>query len=327
MCLRQLEYTGVNDEGNLEALCPPQIKRWHDTSAIIPAKNHAWIHLIKDTDITFTMAVATTVCLNYPRKSFPDLGNRCWLIQSDTDHYSVLETALTWSGDDTNDPLHKAWTQNDLQGHKMNLRSRGILKIESVIAEKQVLVRWKKSIELSKGIRSMLVKDHKSTTYFEQMHRETQPCIYAFVLSDQVSRLKIPPEHMLLQQSENGHAGKKGHAQASPAGDNCHQESKLNKYDVAEMTCPAIGGPNEMIKSVSHAAKGKARLYPVNNVQGLAKSHHEDDTSYAMLNHTTEDAEASNYTEPNRAEVIPFGYRQPGYPNSVISELTGFRRP
>ena len=282
LCLKYLEYTGVNEDGNLEALCPTQDEQWYNESTVIPAKSHTWIRLIKDTDVTMTMAIATVTYLDYPWQFDQLLGRSCRVLRSYTSHYSVLETTLVWAGDDRDNPLYDKGKHKDLLGLKMYLKLRGTLKVEHVLAEKQVLVRWEESIEMLKGLRTFLHLDSDSTMYFELMNKESQPYIYAMVLSDEISRLKVPPDTMLLpltRISNHGKAAKRDLDSALKMKTLSHQAIEPNGPDMTTKSDDVMHGSEQLEESVSYAGKRKAKigverdLQPVHSFQVAADSY------------------------------------------------------
>ncbi|KAH8588573.1 hypothetical protein B0O99DRAFT_693388 [Bisporella sp. PMI_857] len=201
LCLKELKNTGVNKDGQFDALWIPERDREYIATLI--EKVHGWIPILKESLSCCTMAVIATRCLEF---SDSECGRRCqgpYLGNIEAKGFSVFETRLIInpqakipggfelrSSKHTED--HRRWSVSKVEvGTEIFLGSQGRLRVISSLKRIGILVEWDNNIlkdlkyEIKEDFRKLVLRSppgpcHREYTENEKL--EVKP-IPLFVIS------------------------------------------------------------------------------------------------------------------------------------------------
>ena len=186
--------TGITSTGDLETL---SMQNGPDSEclATIPASQHTWAGLLKESIHSATFAIASSSCLSFRYFGEEGLqGQRCRLFKSSKEQYSVLETAVvpvppyeasnpSWSSEV---PVEKCLA---LEAAKAQM-----LKVKWHLPGNALLVHWS-NVEFLRAASVCLVGDTAVVRYRERIsdsQEELRVAVRTFVISKRVNKLPRP---------------------------------------------------------------------------------------------------------------------------------------
>lgn len=166
-CLEELLDTGIADgRSDLTALHVPRLAS--DRSVMVCQKEQSWIGMLKDTEESATMAVASEVCLQFKHSH----GQRCRQKLTRREQYSAFQTTLTVVA------AASSKEESYSKGHKLPLVSGGVLKMLARLSDGVLLARWSDQSHVSSGwqnIKHGLWMKDSITVGYRECVEDTEP--------------------------------------------------------------------------------------------------------------------------------------------------------